>query len=142
VSSQAVSIRSKDHREDMGRISSFRELDVYQRALDHAQSIYEWSLHLPKEERYGLSSQIRRSSRAVGALIAEAWARRRYQRAFTEKLTQALAEAKETQSWLDHARSSGHLETDRFEQFDDAWDHVCAMIRRMIQRADRFCNTG
>jgi four helix bundle protein len=125
----------------MGQINSFRELNVYQIALDHAQSIYEWSLHLPKEERYGLSSQIRRSSRAVGTLIAEAWARRRYQGAFIEKLTQALAEAKETQSWLDHALSSGYLEHDRFESFDDAWDHVCAMIRRMIQRADRFCKT-
>ena len=126
----------------MGQINSFRELDVYQLALEHSQSIYEWSLHLPKEERYGLSSQIRRSSRAVGALIAEAWARRRYQGAFTEKLTQALAEAKETQSWLDHALANGYLEDDQFEHFDDAFDHVCAMIRRMIQRADRFCESG
>ena len=125
----------------MAQINSFRELDVYKLALDHSQSIYEWSLHLPKEERYGLSSQIRRSSRAVGALIAEAWARRRYQNAFTEKLTQALAEAKETQSWLDHASMSGYLDEGTYEEFDDAWDHVRAMIRRMIQRADRSCKT-
>jgi four helix bundle protein len=126
----------------MGQINSFRELDVCQLALDHSQSIYEWSLTLPKEERYGLSSQVRRSSRAVGALIAEAWARRRYQNAFIEKLTQALAEAKETQAWLDHALSSEYLDEDRFEEFNDAWDHVCAMIRRMIQRADRFCTSA
>mgnify|MGYP006294542023 CR=1 FL=1 len=125
----------------MGQINSFRELDVYQLALDHSESIYEWSLTLPKEERYGLSSQVRRSSRAVGALIAEAWARRRYQNAFIEKLTQALAEAKETQAWLDHALCSEYLDEDQFEEFNDAWDHVCAMIRRMIQRADRFCTT-
>jgi four helix bundle protein len=126
----------------MGQINSFRELDVYKLALDHSQSIYEWSLQLPKEEQYGLSSQIRRSSRAVGALIAEAWARRRYQNAFIEKLTQALAEAKETQAWLDHALSNKYLDEDRFEEFNDAWDHVCAMIRRMIQRANRFCNSS
>jgi len=125
----------------MGKISSFRELDVYRLALTHSRSIYEWSLELPKEERYGLSSQIRRSSRAVGALIAEAWARRRYQNAFVEKLTQALAEAKETQAWLDHASMSGYLEEETYERYNDAWDHVCAMIRRMIQRADRFCNS-
>jgi four helix bundle protein len=75
-------------------------------------------------------------------LIAEAWARRRYQNAFIEKLTQALAEAKETQAWLDHALSNKYLDEDRFEEFNDAWDHVCAMIRRMIQRADRFCNSS
>ena len=126
----------------MGQISSFRELKVYRKSLQYAKSIYEWSLQLPKEERYGLSSQVRRSSRAVGALIAEAWARRRYEGAFTEKLTQALAEAKETQSWLDHARSCGYLDQDEYERLDDAWVHVCAMIRRMIQRADRFCDAA
>jgi len=125
----------------MGQINSFRELDVYQHALKHSRSIYEWSFQLPKEERYGLSSQIRRSSRAVGALIAEAWARRRYQGAFIEKLTQALAEAKETQAWLDHASISGYLDGETYDRFNDAWDHVCAMIRRMIQRADRFCKS-
>lgn len=124
----------------MAQINSFRELDVYRLALRHAKTIYEWSLQLPKEERYGLSSQIRRSSRAVGALIAEAWARRRYQNAFIEKLTQALAEAKETQAWLDHARAQEYLDDPQYESFDEAWDHVCAMLRRMIQRSDRFCN--
>jgi four helix bundle protein len=124
----------------MAKINSLRDLDVYQLALQHSKAIYEWSLELPKEERYGLASQIRRSSRAVGALIAEAWGRRRYEGAFTEKLTQALAEAKETQAWLDHARVQGYLDDSQYESFDDTWDHVCAMIRRMIQRSDRFCN--
>jgi GGDEF domain-containing protein len=65
-----------------------------------------------------------------------------YQNAFIEKLTQALAEAKETQAWLDHALSNEYLDEDRFEEFNDTWDHVCAMIRRMIQRADRFCTSA
>lgn len=125
----------------MAQLNSFRDLEVYQAALQHSKSINEWSLELPKEERYGLASQIRRSSRAVGALIAEAWGRRRYEGAFTEKLTQALAEAKETQAWLDHARAQGYLDDLQYDSFDDAWDHVCAMIRRMIQRADRFCDS-
>jgi len=68
------------------------------------------------------------------------WGRRRYEGAFTEKLTQALAEAKETQAWLDHARAQGYPDNEPHESFDDAWDHVSAMIRRMIQRADRFCD--
>lgn len=125
----------------MARIHSFHDLDVYQLSLQHSKLIYEWSLGPPKEERYGLASQIRRSSRAVGALIAEAWGRRRYEGAFTEKLTQALAEAKETQAWLDHARVQGYLDDSQYESFDDAWDQVCAMIRRMIHRADRFCKS-
>ncbi len=122
----------------MGQINSFRKLEAYRRAVRNSQKIYEWSLGLPKEERYGLSSQIRRSSRAVGALIAEAWARRRSQDAFVEKLTQALAEAKETQSWLDYASMSGYLGEKKYEELDGAWDHVCVMVRRMIQRAEQF----
>lgn len=80
----------------MAIINSFRDLEVYQLSLRESTAIHEWTLKLPEEERSGLASQIRRSSRAVGGLVAEAWARRRYKNAFIEKLTQALAEVKET----------------------------------------------
>lgn len=86
---------------------------------------------------FGISNSTLIASRR--GLIAEAWARRRYKNAFVEKLTQALAEAKETQAWLDHAEAQGHLNEHSYETLDDEWDHICAMIRRMIQRADDFC---
>jgi len=126
----------------MGKIESFRDLDVYRRAHKHAEVLFRRSQQFPNAERYSLTDQIRRSSRAVTALLAEAWARRRYRSAFVNKINQALAEAMETQAWLDHARSCGYLDAKEYDRFDEAWDHVGAMLRRMIQRADGFCGSG
>jgi len=126
----------------MARIDSFRDLDVYQQAHKQARILFERSRQFPKEETYALTDQVRRSSRAVTALLGEAWARRRYKSAFINKVNRALGEAMETQVWLDHARSCGSLEQDEYERFDEAWDHVGARLRRMIKRADGFCTNA
>ena len=68
-------------------------------ARDQAEKIFVVSKSFPKEERFSLTDQIRRSSRAVNALIAEAWARRRYPGAFINKIDEAMGETMETQAW-------------------------------------------
>src|SRR5438067_12442615 len=87
----------------MAAARSFRELKAYQAARDAARLVFDFSKHFPREEQYSLTDQIRRSSRAVKALLAEAWARRRYKAAFVNKIDEALGEAYETQSWWDDA---------------------------------------
>ena len=77
------------------RISSFRELKAYQAARRLAQDLFEESKAWPKEEIYSLTSQIRRSSRAEGAALTEAWAKRSYPAHFLSKLTDADAELQE-----------------------------------------------
>lgn len=94
--------------------------------------MFEVTRGFPREERYSLTDQIRRSSRAVGALLAEALGRRRYPASFVHTLTEALGEAMETQAWLDHALSSGYLDAKAHADLDDAWQHVGAMLTRMI----------
>ena len=101
--------------------------------------IYEVSRHFPREETYSLTDQIRRSSRAVTAMIAEAWARRRYKAAFINKIDEALGEAMETQAWLDHAKSSRYLTEETFLQIDAPYQQIGGMLARMIDRADDFC---
>lgn len=93
----------------------------------------------PKEETYSLTEQIRPSSRSVAALVAEAWARRRYEAAFVDKLNQALAEAMETQSWLDAACDCGYLDAETHDTLDAEWQRIGGKLTRMIQQADRFC---
>jgi four helix bundle protein len=118
---------------------SFRDLKVYQAAREAARSVFEFSTSFPPEERYSLTDQIRRSSRAVKAMIAEAWARRRYKAAFVNKIEEALGEAYETQSWLDDALDSAYLSKEKFEELDRRYDAIGAMLSRMIDRADDFC---
>jgi four helix bundle protein len=123
----------------MAVIMSFRELDVYKLGLQEAKKIFVLTKSFPSEERYSLTDQIRRSSRAVNALLAEAWARRRYVAAFVNKVNEALGEAMEPQAWLDHALACDYITGGRYRELDDAWQHIGAMLNRMIERADDFC---
>jgi len=88
-------------------IGHFRELRVYCQAFDAAMRIFELSKAWPMEERYSLTDQIRRSSRSVCENVAEAWRKRRYTAHFISKLSDADAEAGESQAWLDFALRCG-----------------------------------
>ena len=106
---------------NMPRIESFRDLDVYQLGLREAKRVFVITREFPKEERYSLTDQIRRSSRAVNALLAEAWARRRYMAAFVNKVNESLGEAMETQAWLDHALACDYIDAKQHAELDRVW---------------------
>ncbi|SRR6266404_5786296 len=126
----------------MAGAKSFRDLKVYQAAREAARRVFVVSGHFPREERYALTDQIRRSSRAVKAMLAEAWARRRYKAAFINKIDEALGEANETQSWLDDALDGAYLSKGDFQELDDRYQAIGGMLSRMIDRADDFCKHG
>jgi len=123
----------------MGVAKSFRDLRVYQLARKAVTEVFEVTENFPPSEKYQLVDQIRRSSRATKALIAEGWARRRYKAAFISKIDEALGEATETQSWLDDALDRGYLASEQFESMDNEWSAVTSMLARMIDRASDFC---
>jgi|SRR5579863_7050852 len=123
----------------MAAIRSFRDLDVYRVGREQAQVIFRETKPFPREEMYSLTDQIRRSSRAVNAMIAEAWARRLYPAAFVNKINEALGEAMETQAWLDHALGCDYIKAARHAELDAKWNHIGAMLNRMIETADSFC---
>src|SRR5512142_1823724 len=89
--------------------TSFRDLIVYRKARELSLEIFRLTKRFPKEEMYSLTDQIRRSSRSIGAQIAEAWAKRRYEKHFVSKLTDAEGEQQETQHWLETAGDCGYL---------------------------------
>src|SRR2546428_10413770 len=115
----------------MAYIKNFRELNVYKAARQQVKCIFERSRNFPPDERYALSDQIRRSSRAVKAMIAEAWARRRYKAVFVNKLDEALGEATETQSWLDDAMDTKYLSHDEVVAFDSQYESITRLFPRM-----------
>jgi len=92
------------------KIRVHRDLEVDQKAFDAAMQIFEHSKSFPKEEIYSLTDQMRRSSRSVCANLAEAWRKRRYEKAFISKLSDAESEAAETQVWLEFSFQCGYLE--------------------------------
>src|SRR5689334_11080052 len=91
------------------KIVTHRDLEVYRKAFAASMDIFQCSKKFPKEETYSLTDQFRRSSRSVNANLAEAWRKRRYQAAFISKLSDAEAEAAETQTWIEFAVACEYL---------------------------------
>jgi len=91
------------------KISNFRELKAYQAARSLAQNLFEESGRWPKDEVYSLTSQIRRSSRSVGAALAEAWAKRSYPAHFLSKSTDADAKLQEVYHWIETATECNYF---------------------------------
>jgi four helix bundle protein len=111
------------------------ELDVYQRAFAAAMKIFEVTKSFPKEERYSLVDQIRRSSRSVCANLAEAWRKRRYEAAFISKLNDSESEAAETQVWLQFAVESKYLQRETAAELYTEYDEIISMLVSMIHKS-------
>ena len=123
----------------MSYVKSFRELDVYKLAREVSKEIFILSKKFPIEERYSLTDQIRRSSRSVGAQIAEAWGKRKYERHFLSKLTDADSEQLETQHWLEIAEESEYISTLVCKRLLINCESIGKMIQSMIDKSSMFC---
>ncbi len=126
----------------MGKLQyaqSFRDLLAYQEARALAREIFEFSKRLPPHEKYSLTDQIRRSSRSVGAQIAEAWAKRRYEKHFISKLTDADGEQQETQHWIETAVDCNYLSDKQATNYLQKCQKVGRLLGGMIAKSDKFC---
>ena len=120
------------------RIKTYKELNVFQSAMDSSMKIFQITKNFPPEERYSMVDQMRRSSRSVCANLAEAWRKRRYKAMFIAKLSDAESEACETQVWIEFARRCGYLEDAVCDELDAAYDHIIGQIVKMINEADKW----
>ena len=120
------------------RIKTYKELNVFQNAMDSAMKIFQITKTFPPEEKYSMVDQMRRSSRSVCANLAEAWRKRRYKAMFIAKLSDAESEACETQVWIEFARRCGYLEDAVCDELDAAYDRIIGQIVKMINEADKW----
>jgi len=120
------------------RINSFRDLRVYQETCSLDLDVFVLTKKFPKEETYSLTDQLRRSSRSIGANIAEAWAKRRYPAHFVSKLTDSDGELQETRHWLNRAAAYGYLTSDSLAKLDGQCDRIGAMLGKMIGSPEDF----
>lgn len=120
-------------------VEHFRELRIHQQAFEAARTIYRLSKRWPKEERYALTDQIRRSSRSVCANIAEAWRKRRYPKHFVSKLSDADAEAAETQNWLDFALDCGYTTKEKHEALNQEYEQIIGGLVKMMRAPGKWC---
>jgi four helix bundle protein len=119
---------------------SHRDLIVYQKSRMLAREIFELTKSFPKEETYSLTDQIRRSSRSIGAQIAEAWTKRVYEKHFISKLTDSDGEQHETQHWIETAEDCGYISHETSELLVEKCHEVGRLLGSMIDKASLFCN--
>jgi four helix bundle protein len=122
-------------------LNAVGDLEVYKLGFDTAMKIFEVSKTFPKEERYSLTDQIRRSSRSVCANLAEGWRKRRYKAVFINKLLDSAQEAAETQTWLQFALQCKYISKELFEELNEKYEHIFAMLNNMEKKADSFCKS-
>ncbi len=122
----------------MANIRSFKELIVWQRAMDAAMDIFRRTEDLPSRERFSLTDQIRRSLRSVAANIADAWRKRRYPAAFIAKLNDAEAEAAESQTHIEIARRCSYFRDDTAARLDNGYEEILAMLVAMAANPDQW----
>jgi four helix bundle protein len=124
------------------KINSYKELRVYREAIELAIEVFEVTKAYPKEERYSLTDQMRRSSRSVCANTAEAWRKRRYRAAFIAKLSDVETEACETQVWLEMSARCKYITTEVEAILANRYEKLIAQIVTMIDGADKWTIKG
>jgi four helix bundle protein len=126
------------HGDQVKKITTHRDLEVYSKAFDAAMELFEASKGFPKEETYSLTDQVRRSSRSVCANLAEAWRKRRYEAAFVSKLSDCEAEAAETQTWIEFAVKCDYMNRDVGAKLYKIYDEVLGTFVGMINHPETW----
>lgn len=120
------------------RITRHTELEVYQLAFKTALDIYELTKSFPKEEKYSLTDQIRRSSRSVCANLAEAFRKRKYPKAFIAKLSDSEGEAAETQVWLEFSLKHNYINELNFNKLTLNYNYIIGKIVIMENQPEKW----
>lgn len=122
----------------MAKSKGYRDLIVYQKAFALAMKIFELTKNFPKEERYSLVDQIKRSSRSVCSCIAEAYRKRKYQPYFVNKCSDADGENSETIVWLEFSLACNYITENDFNQLEQDSEEVGRMLNSMIENPEKF----
>jgi len=122
----------------MKEIRKHKDLKVFQLSFEAGLEIFELTKKFPKEEKYSLTDQIRRSSRSVSGNIAEAWRKRKYPKSFVAKLNDSEGEAAETQVWLDYALASKYINKEEYDKSYDKYEHIIAMLINMSTNPEQW----
>jgi four helix bundle protein len=118
----------------------FRDLIVYQKSYKLAMEVFEVTKTYPKEEKYSLTDQIKRSSRSIPSNIAEAWVKRKYPKSFVSKLLDSLAEEAETEVWIDMSFDCKYIDDESHNSLLERYNEIAKMLNSMINTPEKFCN--
>jgi four helix bundle protein len=123
----------------MEYVKSFKDLEVYKYSRELAKEIFFITKDFPSEEKYSLTDQVRRSSRSIGAQIAESWGKRRYENHFISKLTDADSEQFETQHWIEVSHENEYIPKNTMNNLIVKCESIGKMLNSMMDKSSLFC---
>ena len=118
--------------------SSFRELTVYKKAFSLSMELFHLTKTFPPDEKFVLSSQVRRSSRSVCSNIGEGYRKRNYPAHFVSKTSDADMENSETQVWLDYALACEYIEKEKFTELLGKSEEVGKLLNHMMTFPEKY----
>jgi four helix bundle protein len=113
-------------------ITSYQDLDVWKLAIDLVEGCYRLTKDFPRDEQFGLSSQIKRSAVSVPANIAEGYGRDQTGN-YVQFLRTALGSARELETHLIIAGRVGLAPNEALVTHKEKCDRVCRMLRSLIR---------
>ncbi len=111
-------------------MSGHKELKVYQKAMDLVTQIYQVTKSFPAEEKYGLTSQIRRAAISIPSNIAEGSARKSTKE-YIQFLYHSLGSAAEIETQLDLSKRLGFI--DNIEPINKSNSEIIYMLTGLIK---------
>jgi four helix bundle protein len=117
-------------------LRTHKDLDVWKKAIDFVATIYIETKSFPKDELYGLTSQLRRASVSIPSNIAEGSARKGKQE-FKQFLYIALSSAAEIDTQLIISTNLKYIEQETFDKLQSELDSISKMIQGLIKSLDK-----
>ena len=121
---------------------NFKDLTVYKKAFALAMEIFHLTKNFPKDEIYGLTAQIRHSSRSVCSNIAEGYRKRQYVAYFVSKMSDADMENSETQVWIDFSFHCEYIDKNKEEDLTLKSEEIGRLLNHMIENPEKYIKSA
>lgn len=113
-------------------LKGYKKLDVWRKGIEIVEVIYKISKKLPKEERFGLASQMQKAAISIPSNIAEGYSRG-YRKEFQRFCQIALGSCSEIETQMIIAKRQGYLSEEEFARLEDCLDHESRMLMKLIK---------
>lgn len=114
-------------------VNCFKDLKIWQVAIRLVKKVYEVSSKFPKEEMYGLTSQIRRSAISIPSNVAEGF-RRQHNNEFKQFLYISLGSCAELETQTIIAQELGYVSANQVKELLEDLDHICRMTSKLVKK--------
>lgn len=119
-------------------VKTYRDLNVYQQSFKLAMDVYHITKEFPKDERYSLTNQMRRTARSIPANLAEGWAKRNHEKIFKRHLYDSIGSCEEMKVWLEFACQCNFLSETKYMEIQGKYAEIGAMLTSLVDKWQTF----